>query len=220
MNETRPASCMPHSCFCEEIRSDGIRQPANSVSSLAFVLVAALVLYRGWNSHRTTASLFALTLIFVGIGSAWFHATLSFTAQFFDVLGMYLIATLALVLSVGRSRRLTHATMASAYLGMNAVLGSILFLAPAYRRWIFAALLAPIIVFEIRDPARGRRFMVRAIAVMGIAFIIWILDFNRVLCSPSSLVQGHAAWHLLGALAAWYLFLHYTRERHVNGRST
>ena len=157
MNETRAASCMPHSCFCEEIRSDGIRQPANSVSSLAFVLVAVLVLYRRWNTQRTTASLFAVTLMFVGIGSAWFHAALSFTAQFFDVLGMYLIATLALVLSAGRSRRLGQATMASAYLGMNAVLGSILYLAPVYRRWIFGALLALIIVFEIRDPVRERR---------------------------------------------------------------
>ena len=211
---------MPHSCFCEEIRTEGIRQPANSVSSLAFVLVAAIVLYRGWKSHTVTALLFALTLMVVGLGSAWFHATLSFTGQFFDVLGMYLIATLAIILSASRIHRLAPATMTAAYVAINFLLAWILYAAPEYRRWIFAALLALVIAIEIRNPARERRNMVRAISVMAIAFVIWILDFTRALCSPSSVLQGHAAWHALGALAAWYLFLHYTSGRHVNGRST
>jgi len=35
---------MPSSCFCEAIRSDGIKQPANTWSSFAFVVVAGMVL--------------------------------------------------------------------------------------------------------------------------------------------------------------------------------
>ena len=213
MNETRPASCLPHSCFCEEIRSDGIRQPANSLSSLAFVLVAAIVVFRGWRDERVKASLFALTLAFVGIGSAWYHASLSYSGQFFDVLGMYLIATLALLLSLSRTRHMTTATMVGAYAAINALLAAILWIAPVYRRWIFAGLLAGIIATEMRGKGE-RRHMLRAIAVMGIAFVIWILDFTRTLCWPSSPIQGHALWHILGALAAWFLFLHY-RDQHV-----
>jgi ceramidase len=214
MNETRAASCMPHSCFCEEIRSDGLRQPANSLSSLAFVLVAAIVILRGWRDERVKASLFALTLAFVGIGSAWYHGSLSFTGQFFDVLGMYLIATLALLLSLSQIRHFTTATMVAAYAAINFLLAAILWVAPVYRRWIFAGLLAGIIATEMRNNAGERRYMLRAIAVMGIAFVIWILDFTRTLCSPSSPIQGHAVWHILGALAAWFLFLHY-RDQHV-----
>lgn len=205
---------MPHSCFCEEIRSDGIRQPANSLSSLAFVLVAAIVLFSGWKSDRVKASLFALTLAIVGIGSALYHASLSFTGQFFDVLGMYLLATLALLLSVGRVRHVSTVTMVAAYAAINSLLAAILWVAPLYRRWIFAALLGAIIVTEMRNRGGERRYMIQAVAVMGIAFAIWILDFTRTLCSPSSVVQGHAVWHILGALAAWLLFLHY-REQHV-----
>lgn len=220
MTEARPASCMPDSCFCEEIRTDGIRQPANSLSSLAFVLVALLVLQRGWKSNKLIAALFALTLAFVGIGSAWFHASLIFTGQFFDVLGMYLIATLALLLSVNQTRRLTPSAMIAAYAGINSLLAWILHVAPVYRRWIFAALLAGIIAVEMRNPMREGRYLMKAIGLMGIAFVIWILDFTRILCSPSSLIQGHAIWHILGALAAWYLFLHYQSERQITGRSS
>ena len=214
MIEIRPASCLPDSCFCEAIRSEGIRQPANSLSSLAFVVVAVIVLCHGWRNDRVKASLLALTLALVGIGSALYHASLSFTGQFFDVLGMYLIATLALLLSLSRIRPLSTATMMAAYAAINSVLAAILWIAPVYRRWIFAALLAGIIVVEKRDRAAERRYMMRAIVVMGIAFAIWVLDFTRTLCSPSSLFQGHAVWHILGALAAWYLFLHY-RGHHV-----
>ena len=214
MNETRPASCMPHSCFCEEIRSDGIRQPSNSLSSLAFVLVAAIVLLRGWRNDRVKALLFALTLALVGIGSALYHASLSFTAQFLDVLGMYLIATLALLLSVSRIRHLSTVAMVAAYVAINSLLAGILWMAPLFRRWIFAALLAGIIATEMRNRTGERRNMLRAVAVMGVAFVIWILDFTRTLCSPSSPIQGHAVWHILGALAAWFLFLHY-RDHHV-----
>ncbi len=207
MNETRPASFMPDSCFCEAIRAEGIRQPSNSASSFAFVLVAALIIARG--SNKAVATLFALTLTFVGIGSAYFHATLSFTGQFLDVLGMYLVATLALLLSINSVRKLSATTLISLYIASNALLAIILYTAPALRRWIFAGLIAGIIVAEIRNAESERRYLIKAIGVMAVAFIIWIFDFTRITCSPMSVVQGHAIWHILGAIASWYLYLHY-----------
>jgi len=198
---------MPDSCFCEAVRATGIRQPSNSASSLAFVLVAVLVIVRG--SNKTIAALFALTLTFVGIGSAYFHATLSFTGQFFDVLGMYLVATLALLMSIRRTRRLGTALLISAYVSMNALLAIILYTAPEWRRWIFGALLAGIIWAELKDRESRKPYLIRAIAIMTVAFIVWVIDFSRIACAPTSIVQGHAIWHILGALASWYLYLHY-----------
>lgn len=203
----RPASCMPHSCFCEAVREHGIRQPSNSASSFAFVLVALLVLARG--SNKKIATLFALTLTFVGVGSAYYHATLSFTGQFFDVLGMYLIATLALILSIDKIRRLSGAAMAVCYLAANAVLATSLYTVPVLRRWIFGLLLIAIIIVELKDRTRERTYLSRAIGIMTLAFVIWIVDFTRIACAPTSILQGHAVWHILGALSAYYLYLHY-----------
>jgi Alkaline phytoceramidase (aPHC). len=171
------------------------------------VLVAVLVIVRG--SNKTIAALFALTLTFVGIGSAYFHATLSFTGQFFDVLGMYLVATLALLMSIRRTRRLGTALLISAYVSMNALLAIVLYTAPEWRRWIFGALLAGIIWAELKDRESRKPYLIRAIAIMTVAFIVWVIDFSRIACAPTSIVQGHAIWHILGALASWYLYLHY-----------
>jgi hypothetical protein len=214
----RAASCMPDSCFCESIRSEGIKQPANAWSSLAFVVVAAMVLVR-WRRMRSVGGaayplLYALTLGVVGFGSAYFHATLSFRGQFADVVGMYLIASFALLYSIGQLRFLSGALFVGAYVAANAVLAALLYWVPIYRRPIFGVLILAVLFVELlirrrHGPRLGGRHLVVAAAIMALAFVIWILDFTRAVCAPESWAQGHAVWHVLGAVAAWYLFRYY-----------
>jgi predicted membrane channel-forming protein YqfA (hemolysin III family) len=47
---------------------------------------------------------------------------------------------------------------------------------------------------------------------MAVAFLIWVVDWLRLVCTPDSFVQGHAIWHFLGALAAACLFKSYEEE--------
>ncbi len=47
---------------------------------------------------------------------------------------------------------------------------------------------------------------------MGLAFVIWNLA-QGPWCDPTSWLQGHAAWHLLCAVAAYLLFRLYASER-------
>ena len=47
---------------------------------------------------------------------------------------------------------------------------------------------------------------------MALAFLIWVVDRQRIACAPQSFVQGHAIWHILGALAAAALFKSYEKE--------
>jgi hypothetical protein len=214
----RPASCMPDACFCEAIRSEGIKQPANAWSSLAFVVVAAMVLVR--RRMRSAGGvayplLYAFTLVVVGLGSAYFHATLTFRGQFADVLGMYLIATFALLYSIGQLRSLSGGLFVGAYVAANALLAALLYWLPVYRRPIFGLLIVAVLFVELlirrRDgPRSGVRYLRNAAAIMALAFAIWILDYTRVVCAPDTWVQGHAVWHLLGAVAAWYLFRYYS----------
>jgi len=51
-------------------------------------------------------------------------------------------------------------------------------------------------------------------ALFATAFLIWGLDISKTICNPHSPLQGHAVWHLLGAVAAGFLYLYYASERH------
>jgi len=218
---------MPNACFCEAIRSEGIKQPANSWSSLGFVVVAVLVvvrLARKPHDRRAAYLLYVLALVVVGLGSAWFHATLTFNAQFADVLGMYLVATFALLYSIGRLRPLSSTALVSCYIAVNVVLAMLLYWHPVVRRYVFAAQLLAALGVEIlirrrHGPIAATRHLSKAAAIMAVAFMIWILDFTRVVCRPESLIQGHAIWHILGAVAAWYLFRYY-HESHQTEKPT
>ena len=57
------------------------------------------------------------------------------------------------------------------------------------------------------------RFYLLGILAKAVAFAIWIMDQQGTLCVPDSLVQGHAIWHLLGALSIWLNFSYYRSER-------
>ncbi len=46
------------------------------------------------------------------------------------------------------------------------------------------------------------------------AFGFWLLDQYGVLCDPEAWFQGHGLWHLLTAIAAYLLVVHYAHTPH------
>jgi len=50
-----------------------------------------------------------------------------------------------------------------------------------------------------------------SLASILVAFAIWNAS-KAWLCQPHSLVQGHAIWHLLGAVSAYFLYRYYASE--------
>lgn len=164
------------------------------------------------------ASVLGVTAILVGLGSMLFHATLTLWGQFFDVLGMYLISGFLLVSALAKWRDIPDRRAVVYYLILCSVLVAILFLMPEVRRWLYAVVLVTAIILELgfARPLRDRvetRFYFYGIAANVVAFTIWNLDQTGQLCAPHSIFQGHAIWHLLGAVALWFVFLYYRSER-------
>lgn len=214
------ATCMPDRCFCEAIGEGAIRQPANTWSSLAFCVVAVLVAIEllGRPSGRGLTALqawcFALGAFIVGAGSAFYHASLTFLGQWLDVEGMYLLVLVGVCANVDALRPGKPARFVPLYLGLNAVMGVLLVTTPFMRRYAFFAAIVAVIVTEVLARRRGLRDwsprgLYTALGLMAAAFAIWVLDLTHTVCDPHSWLQGHAAWHLLGAGATYALWRYY-----------
>lgn len=209
----RAATCMPEHCFCEAVRQSWIRQPANALSSLAFVGAGLWILgqpagARVW-PYRWS---FVLALLVIGLGSAFYHASLSFVGQFWDVLGMYFLAGLMLLYRVSRGR-----AFGLAYGLLMLVLALALWFVPELRRGLFALVLLGAVGLELGYMRHKPRIEIgwfwAGLGLFTLAFIVWILDNSRLWCAPQSWVQGHALWHLLGAVAAGLVYRYYASER-------
>ena len=166
-------------------------------------------------THPVFPALFAAAIAMVGLGTTFYHASLTFAGQTADVLGMYLIVTFILFYSLTRFKGIPAYAAALGYVIGNGVLLIGLILVPAARRYVFAVLVIAAIALEMRARHRNGEasqpyWFALAIGTLAIGFIIWSLDIIRIICAPSSWIQGHAVWHMCGALAIWFVFLYFT----------
>jgi hypothetical protein len=217
------ASCMPDDCFCEFIRPETVRQPINTWSSLAYALVGLFILGHSYSlpnkkpfSHHF-GLLMCLMLVALGISSAFYHASLTFLGQFADFFGMYLMSTFIFVYALYRRFSLPEIPVILLYIAILTVLGFLLVYVPDLRRTLFGILLAIALSLEIyyaisRKPAIRARWFYAGLFVFTIAYGIWTIDADRIMCSPESWIQGHAIWHLLGAVSNILLYFYYRSE--------
>jgi predicted membrane channel-forming protein YqfA (hemolysin III family) len=154
----------------------------------------------------------------IGVGSAFFHASLTLIGQFFDVLGMYLLTSFMLAYAFKRLFEWSDGFTIAFYTSINLLLSWLLFEVPETRRYVFAIVLLLAIIFEmlvrkLRTLQIGVRWWNLGLLLLLIAYVIWIADNTKLLCDPKSLLQGHAIWHILGAVAVFCLFRYYSSEQ-------
>lgn len=217
--------------FCEAARDGWVKQPANSLSNLGFVVAGLAV---GWHARRRsllgdtlprlpgTATGLACLVVLLGPASAAMHATQSSLGGYLDLTSMYLVAGFAAAYATTRWRRQGSVFFWQLFLLLVAacelvgLYGGEVPVVHVAGNLAFGLLLGYAVVVEVRLWRRGPgradlRYGAAALASMLIAFVIWNLS-QHGWCDPHSLLQGHAVWHLLGALAAYLLFRFYASE--------
>ncbi len=219
--------------FCEAARLGLVKQPANTFSNAGFVVVGLLVAaHAGWTRVSgmpvALATAYACVVVLLGPASAAMHATQSSLGGHLDMASMYLIAGFAASYAWVRWARRGPRSFAIVYLAC------VVFCELA-GRWphpvpvvhyagnlAFGLLLCVAVGLETALWRRGETmrtiaFGFASLASMLAAFTIWVLS-QHGWCAPHSLLQGHAAWHLLCAVAAGFLYLLYASERDTAGR--
>lgn len=198
---------------CELIRSGWLAQPVNAWSSLAYVLAATVVIAwarRGPAARRTDGVVFALLLVATAVGSVDFHGPQSEGARAVHDLGI--VAVLAFVamfdagLLSGWSRRVRYICLS----GAMAIAALLVAVDDDLGLALVALGVGIAVVLEVLVQRQGLRPLDRAywiiagaVAVGGVVNALG--HSGGALCTPESLLQAHALWHVLTAvaLAAW-----------------
>jgi len=202
--------------FCEAARDRAVRQPANTFSNVGFVAAGLLIAWHAGTTRRGIGTVMACLVVLLGPGSAAMHATQSAIGGHLDMLSMYLVASFAAAYATTRWLRGDMRLFAGAFAGGVAfcevvgLRGGEVPVVMSSGNAAFALLLVVATVVEVlivrRGEARARRgYAYASLASILIAFAIWNATRTR-LCDPHSLVQGHAIWHVLCAVAAYLLY--------------
>ena len=219
-------------CFCEAFHEGPVKQPANTWSALAFLAAGLLI---AAHSSREGAKLgvrpgsgrvvfmpafYSVLVVLVGVGTAFFHASMTWWGGSLDYLSMYHLLAYIFAFGVIRSARLARGAFLPLFLlalvPAAAVNLSDLMDTPP----IFALLVAAAIAAESsaalrrRDLKRDGRWLAATFALFAAGALVWARSNNHgAWCRPGSLLQGHALWHLLCAAATVTLYLYYASER-------
>lgn len=202
--------------FCEEALCGWIRQPANTWSNLAYVLVGAYLTADGKAERGPWLRAIGPMAIIIGIMSFFYHASLTFVGEVFDLGSMFLFASLLVVFNLERLGWLGRKGTLVVYLLVNALS---LFVMIQFKTvgifvfgiLVFLALGMEAVMFFSGSTARSvsrrnavfrasYRFLGMGLAVFLVSYAVWLLDFHKIVCDPRNhFVQGHALWHVLNS---------------------
>ncbi len=213
----------PNVKWCEERLCEWINEPANAWSNLAYLLVAAWLLFltRGGKSMpHSLLRFFAPVIAIIGACSFLYHASNVYLTQMLDFLGMYLFCCLLLLLNTVRLRWLSLSAFPTAFVsGVILLTGATALLARYHLpiQGLVSLLTLGIVLTELlihRRAAGGYSLRVfwGSFVLLVLAAACSGLDLSRKWCDPTNhILQGHAAWHVLSALSLLVAFYHYRR---------
>jgi len=210
----------PNVDWCEEKLCSFIVTPFNTWTNLAFILVGFLMWRRTRNSENDVLRFFSTAAVLVGFSSLIYHATLNYFTQVFDFFGMYLFTTIMLMANLRRTGKWPTGKAGSRlfwiWVFSLTTVTSLSFLIHIPSQIYVLFLVIAIVVTELKQTAKHRKYFWASCLCMLSAGIISALDAARVLCFPENhWFQGHGVWHLITATALWFAFLHTENEMNV-----
>ena len=210
-------------------------QNSNTYSNLAYFFIGVFIcalarqdFENQSNAHLNRLQKFPMlsflmggSFIYLSIGSAFFHASLTWMGQRVDMNGTYSISIALLFIAVYHvfykinwSETLKKATIVAALLVIVSfyeihllVSSGILLPVMILLIWIFTA----INYFQFRKE-RSIILGLLGLVLIVVALKIRQLDVQKIGCDPHSVFQGHSFWHILTALSSFcsYAFFRFT----------
>lgn len=210
-------------------------QPSNTYSNLTYVFFGAFILLLAQvdTAHPGSARLNRLErfpllsvlvggcFVYLGIGSAFFHASLTQIGQRVDMnatYGLMLSLISVAVYHIFHAVRLNPRRQLIWVLIVLVVIAYFWLLAPRLpSSRLLPALILTLTIGMLINYVQFRRqrslwLVIASVALTFVAIKIRTMDVQKINCDPYSILQGHAIWHLLTGLSSFcaYLFFRIT----------
>lgn len=175
-------------------------------------------------------SIYVSAILYMGPGSMFFHGAMTQWGGWLDVISMYVFVNFIIAYLIYRSWALPFKLFIALYfsLCLFAIALSVFLHDLSSQVFpLFAAVLISLALLQsipINKLSLGRkndlqlnhRWLIFSIVFFVVAVTIWALsDTGRALCYPDSLLQGHAAWHLLSACMTVCIHFYFLSEKKV-----
>ncbi len=226
--------------YCEFNHPERLfHQPVNTYSNLIYFFYGMVVFQLGWRDWKSSANreantvrrfpylslLLAANFIYLSLGSAFFHSSLTWMGQRMDMNATYGL-TLSLIciglVQVLVKKELTKQIQVGLVVGMLLLIAGFLPLALQISSSIllpslFLILLVLGIINYFQYPAQRIPVLgVLGFVLLAVAIQIRALDVAKVNCDPMSIWQGHALWHLLTATSSLCMYFYFRRVKNGN----
>ncbi len=228
--------------FCEANHFHSpVKQPINTLSSISLVLVGLWVarysnnrnLSQDWRvSNVFTRSIhlqtvYASTLVWIGVGSAFYHASGTAWSGTWDVVAQIPYVSFVCIYSLTRllqtcgrlSLGQVESTFWYLYVTTTVVVSIPRLIADIEYAAPIAGLIGAFLLLEIirfckttmtsnHLTKQARRYLINALICIVSGYTILVLSTtDAIWCMAHSLLQGHALWHLLSAVSTLLVFM-------------
>lgn len=197
--------------WCEETLMGWVTEPANTWSNFAFVLSGLLIIKLKSRPDHKLLQLMPFMVICLGFLSGFYHATNAWITQLGDFLGMYIVATIPLLMNIERLG-LKSASSLGSYVLVNIFLVGLTAWAYYMKfpiQLLFAILMGFVLLTEVMllksSPLPSYRNLMISLGFFAIGATFSALDVTRTMCDPQNhVVQGHAIWHLFTSVGVYF----------------
>lgn len=203
--------------WCERQLCAWIREPANTWSNLAFVIVGILILIECRKSNFGSQKILGVFAILLGLMSGFYHASGSLVGEIVDFSSMFLISVYLISANYSRLYSWTQQKAYMAALGLGLITIAILIIEPLSGSFLFAGQVTWFMALEFilwrRTAVKPKyRWFIFSFIALQTAFLIWNLDRLKIVCDPDMhWISGHAVWHVLTATSLWFIFKFYAQ---------
>lgn len=211
--------------WCEATVIGYITEPANTWSNIAYFMVGTYIFLKNRKETHPLLRLMPIAMIALAFLSGFYHATNAWITQFGDFLGMFLVASIPLLINLEKLGMKKAGTIPSYLLLVTiscivTLLGRMMDLPYQSIIVVFFVSIMMTEFFLAKDSSLTTyRNLFMCFGFFGVAISFSALDVSRTMCDPHNhMIQGHALWHCFSAVGVYFAHAYAKQSLQREGR--